>query len=155
MHDDEDPGDAKHDHGRADESGVPQQLRRRDVVERIDDDRELKADEDEEERVEEVLDDLPDGDSLQTDLCRRQLRGVPAEVDAGGHGGEHGRDADQVGGDERDVPGQERDRDLGGWVVEAAPDLADQPADGEPEGDPAARADDEERSGVRPRRTTR
>ena len=61
----------------------------------------------------------------------------------------------QVGRDERDVAGEERDRDLRRRVVEPAADLADEPADDEPEGDPAAGADDEEPARVERARTSR
>ena len=119
----EDPREAQDDHGEADERRVAEEPRRGHVAERVDDDRELEADEHEQERVQEVLDDLPHRDALQPHLGSRQLRRVPAEVDPRRDGGEHGRDAHQLGRDERDVAGEERDRDLRRRVVEAPADL--------------------------------
>ena len=91
----------------AHEHGIPDELRRGDPTEGIDHDRELQADEHEEERVQEVLDDLPHRDPLQAHLRGRQLGCVPAEVDPGRDGGEHGRDAHQLRRNERYVPRQE------------------------------------------------
>ena len=45
---------------------------------------------------------------------------------------------EQVGGDEGEVAGQQRDRDLDRRVVDPAPDLADDVTDGEADGEPAA-----------------
>ena len=140
----EDPREAQDDHREAHERGVAEEPRRGDALQRVEDDRELEADEHEEERVEEVLDDLPDGERLKPDLRRRELRRVPAEVDAGRHRREDGRDAEQLGREEREVPGEERDRDLGGRVVQAQSELPHQPADHEPHEHASACADDEE-----------
>ena len=63
--DDEHPRESQQDHRQADERGVAEEPGDRDVVERVDDHGELEPDEDEQERVEEVLDDLPDGERLQ------------------------------------------------------------------------------------------
>ena len=127
----EDPREAEGDHRQADEHGVAEEPRGGHAVERVEDHGQLQADEHEEERVEEVLDDLPDGERLEPDLRRGELRRVPAEVDAGRHRREDGRDAEQLGRDEGEVAGEERDRDLGGRVVETSPELAHEPADDE------------------------
>ena len=78
----EDPEEPEHDDGAAHERGVPEEPTRRNVPEGVEHDGELEPDEDEEEGVQEVLDDPPDGDPLLTHLGRRQLGRVPAEVDA-------------------------------------------------------------------------
>ena len=57
----------------------------------------MQTDEHEQERVQEVLDDLPDGDSLQTHLRGRQLGRMPAEIDPRGHGREDGGDTQELG----------------------------------------------------------
>ena len=86
----EHPREAESDHGEADECCVADETRCGHVAERVDDDRELEADEHEQERIQQVLDDLPHGDALEAHLGRRQLGRVPAEEDPGRHGGEHG-----------------------------------------------------------------
>ena len=86
----EHPHEAEDDHGEADECRVADETRCGHVAERVDDDRELEADEHEQERVQQVLDDLPHCDALEAHLGRRQLGRVPAEEDPGRHGGEHG-----------------------------------------------------------------
>ena len=49
----------------------------------------------------------------------------PAEVEAGGHRGEHAREVELLGGEEGGVAGEQADGDLGRRVVEPAADLAD------------------------------
>src|SRR4026207_1817048 len=63
-------------------------------------------------------------------------------------GGRDGRHAEELGRDERDVAREERDRDLRGRVVEAPPDLPNEPRDGQADADPASDAPDEEPAGV-------
>ena len=67
-------------------------------------DRQLQADQHEEQRVQEEDDDLPDGVALDARLRRRELRRVRAHVDADGDGGEHGRRIQQLGRQVREVP---------------------------------------------------
>ena len=75
--------------------------------------------------------------ALEARLRRDQLRGPPAQVDAGGDRRQHAGEAELVRGDERRVGGEQRDRDLGRRVVEPAPDLGDHEADHQPDRDPA------------------
>ena len=141
MEHDEHPGEAQEDHGQAHEDGVAEEPQCGHVSERVEDDRKLEADEHEQERVQQVLDDLPHCAPLEPHLRARQLGRVPAEVDAGRHGGEHRGDPHQVGGNERDVAGEKRDRDLRRRVVQPTTNLADEPSDSEAEGDSAAGCD--------------
>src|SRR4249919_1928885 len=69
---------------------------------------------------------------------------MPAEIDSSAHGREHGRNAEQLRWDEREVAGQERDRDLRRRVVQSTTNLADDPPDSKPHRYPAERADEEE-----------
>ena len=140
----EHPREAHGDHREADERGVAEELRRRDVLERVHDDGKLQPDEHEQEGVEEVLDDLPHSHPLQASSGGRELRRVPAEIDAGRDGGENPGEAHQIGGQEREVAREERDRDLRGWVVEPTAHRTHDPAHGKPDGNAAARAHDEE-----------
>ena len=125
------------DHGGADKRRVADQLAGRIGVEAIRYHRQLQPDQDEQRGVEEEDEDLPDGKALQARLRRDQLGAPPAQVDAGGDGRQHAREAELVGGDEGGVGRQQRDRDLGRRVVDPAPDLGDQESDHQPDRDPA------------------
>ena len=125
------------DHGGADERRVADQLAGRVGVEPVGDHRQLQPDQDEQRGVEEEDEDLPDREALQARLRRDQLGRPPAEVDAGGDGRQHAREAELVGRDEGRVGREQRDRDLGRRVVEPAPDLGDHEADDQPDRDPA------------------
>ena len=107
MEDDEDPGEAHDDHREAHQRGVAEESRSGNVAERVENHGQLQADEDEEERVQRVLDDLPDRKPLETHLRGRELGRVPAEVHPRAHGCEHRRNAQQLGRDEREVPRHE------------------------------------------------
>src|SRR6185436_19846378 len=144
LQDHEDPREAHGDDREADKRRVPDQRSRRDAFERVHDDGELEPDQDEEERVQEVLHDLPHGDGLQPHLRRGQLGREPPEVDARRDGGKDGRDAEQLGGDEREVAREERDGDLRRRVVDATAELPHEPSHGQADPDPADDADDEE-----------
>ena len=85
----EDPHQADDHHHARDERSLRDQLAQRAIVEPLDDQRELQADQDEERGVEEEDQDLPDGDPLDPGGRGRELGGEPAHVDADGHGGEH------------------------------------------------------------------
>ena len=113
------------------------------VVEPLDDQRELQADQDEERRVEEEDQDLPDRVPLDPGGRSRELGGEAAHVDADRHGGEHAGDADRLGRQVREVGGDEGDRDLDRRVVEPAAHGGDDRADADADRDPADRADDE------------
>ena len=89
----------------------------------VEDRPQLEADEHEQQGVQHEDQDLPDGVALEPRLHGRQLGRVPADVDADGDRGEHGRDARGLGREVGEVAGEERDRDLGRRVVEPAPDL--------------------------------
>ena len=69
LHDEEDPAEAQQDHRHAHEQRIEEELARRNVAEGVDDDG-SSIHEDEEKRVEEVLRDLPDRDSLQSHLVQ-------------------------------------------------------------------------------------
>ena len=88
--------------------------------ERVDDDRELEADEHEQERIQRVLDDLPHRDPLQPNLGGGEACASP---------GRRRRDRSEnvetpiSPRNEGDVPAQQRERDLRGWIVEPAANL--------------------------------
>ncbi len=130
-------------HGAGDQRALRDQLAERTVVEALDDQRKLEADEHEERRVEEEDQDLPDGVSLDPGGRGRQLGGEATHVDADGHRGEDARDADRLSREIREVGGGQGDRDLDGRVVEPAPDRGDDRADADADRDAADRADHE------------
>src|SRR4029079_6366732 len=72
----------------------------------------------------------------------------PPEVNAGRYGGEHCGDAHEICGNERDVPREKRDRELGRGVVQSTRNLADEPSDEEAEGDSATSCDQEQATRV-------
>lgn len=80
------PDESDDDHGEADERGVAEKGRDGDVPERIEHDRQLQPDRDEEERVQQVQHDLPHRGALEPDLRGRQL----------GCGWASSREADQL-----------------------------------------------------------
>ena len=133
--------DADHDHRDRDDRRVGEQ--RPGHVQPVDDPAQLQPDEREEQRVDEEDEDLPERVAGEPRLDVRQLRRVPAHVDADRHRGQHARDADRGRGQVGEVAGEERDRDLGRRVVDAAAHLADDVADGEPDRDAADHVDDE------------
>ena len=82
-------------------------------------------------------------------VCGRgELGRAPAEVDAAGDGREHAGEPELVGGDEGGVGRQQRDRDLGGRVVEPLADLGDHEPHGQPDRDSARRRAEELEPGV-------
>src|SRR5439155_16332988 len=81
--------DARNDHCQGDEEAPPHELRGRESGERVEDPRQLKTDEDEEQGIENEGEDLPGGSSLKPRLEGGELRRAPAEVDAGGDHCEH------------------------------------------------------------------
>ena len=119
--------------------GVPEQLLPGETVELVENRSELEADEPEQERVQEEVEDRPEPVALEPRVDGRQLRRVPAHVDACRDDGEHSRHAERSGRQEGDVAGQERDRHLERRVVDAEADEADHPSDHEPDRDPTQR----------------
>ena len=67
------PRKAQADHRDAHERGIAEEPHTGDVAEGVDDDRQLQADQHEEEGVQHVLDDLPDRQTLQANLGGGQL----------------------------------------------------------------------------------
>ena len=109
----------------------------------VEDHRQLKPDQHEEQRVQDEHDDLPHGVTLDACPCRRELGRMRAHVDADGDGREHCRRVDQLGRDVGEVRAEQGDRDLERRVVEPATHLPDDPADGEADGDAGNDAVDE------------
>jgi hypothetical protein len=132
-------GEPRRDDGAADERGVAHELAGAVGVETIRDHGQLEPDQDEEGRVEEEDEDLPQSKALEPSLGRSDLRGHPAEIDAGSDRREHAREPELVRGDEGGVGGEQRDRQFGRRVVEPPPDLRDHEPHGEPDRDPAGR----------------
>ena len=138
-----DPDHSRADDRRAHDRGVSDQRAGRAAGERVENRPELEPDEPEQERVEQEREDAPHGVALEARLRVRELRRVPADVDADRHGGEHRRHAGRLGRQVREVSGQKRDRDLGRRVIHPAPDLAKHEPDGETDRDAARDVDDE------------
>ena len=103
----------------------------------------LEADQREQERVDEEDEDLPEGVAGQSRLDGRELRCVPAHVDADRDRGEHTRDTDRGGREVRQIAREEGDRDLRRRVVDTAADLAHHVPDGEADRDAADDIHDE------------
>jgi hypothetical protein len=103
----------------------------------------LDPDQREEQRVDDEDEDLPERVPRKARLDGRELRRVPAHVDADRDGGEHARHADRGGGKKREVAGEKRQRDLGRRVLDAQTNLPNDPPDGEPNRDAADHVDDE------------
>ena len=116
---------------------------------------ELQADEDEEERVDEEDEDLPERVAGEPRALGRQLGRVPAHVDADRDGGEHAGDAGGGRGEIREVAAEHGDRHLDRRVVDTAAHLPHDPADPEPICDPAGDVQDDPARRVERARTFR
>ena len=90
----------------------------------VEDPRQLEPHEQEQHRVQQEGEDLPDRHALKAHHGRGELRRVPGHVEAGRNGRDHAREAELLGGQVGRVPGEDRDRDLGGRVVDSRADLA-------------------------------
>ena len=74
---------------------------------------------------------------MQPALNRGQLRCPPTEVDTCRHHSEHAGRLRRVRGDEREVPGHQRDRHLDRRVVQTPPNGGDQEPDNDADSDAA------------------
>ena len=144
------PHEPDPDHRRGDDAAVDDQVRAVEVLaaQVVEDRRQLQADEDEQERVEQEDEDLPHRVALHAHGRVGQARGLRAHVEAdrdrGGDAGEAELLGRQVGG----VAAHERDRDLDRRIVEALAHLGDHPADGEADRGAAEAGVDELRTGL-------
>ena len=102
-----------------------------------------RPDEHEERGVEDEDEDLPHREGLDPRRGRDQLGRVPAQVDAGGHGGQHRRDAERLGRQVGEVRRDERDRDLRRGVVERLAQQRDDVADDDADRDADDRVEHE------------
>ena len=133
----------EHDDG-GHECRVADQLQRRARFRQgVEDRRQLETDEREERRVQDEEDDLPDRLALEPRLRRRQLGRVPAHVDPDRDRRKHAGDVQRVRGEIREVPAEDRDRDLDRRVVEPAADLPDDEAGRQADEDSADDVEDE------------
>ncbi len=105
--------------------------------------RQAQPDRHEQQPVQQEGEDLPDRVALQPRLDGRQLRRVPAHVDARRDHRQHARRAQQVGRDEREIAGQKRDRDLERRVVQPQAHLPDHPSQRQADADAADHRPDE------------
>ena len=116
----------RHDDEREDDAGEDQLARR--LVEVVEHRRELQPDQDEQQRLEEEREDLPEAVRLQARRRVGDLRVARAEVEPAHHRGEDARDVQLLRPDVEQVRRQERDGDLDERVVQAPAQLADQPS---------------------------
>ena len=139
----EDPEQPDRHHSDRDQGTVEEQRARRIAVDPVEDARQLQPDEDEQRRVEQELDDLPDRVALDPGGWRRQHRRQAAHVDADGHGGEHAGDADRLRRQIGEVAAEQGDRHLDRRGVDAPPGERDDGADDDADRDAAENDDDE------------
>src|SRR5437867_7407911 len=87
------PQDANEDDREAEEQGVPDELANGNGIarQRAQDFRQLQADEDEHESVQQKFNHLPYGPAPETRAEGDDLGHSPAEMQPGGHDGEHAR----------------------------------------------------------------
>ncbi len=111
----------------------------------------LQPDQDEQERVEQELQDLPERVAREPLARGGDLRRPEADVDPRRHGREHAGAAEPLGRHVGRVARQQRDRGLDHDVVEPPPDLGDDPAGREADGDAPDAAGEELPAGVRDR----
>ena len=131
------------DHGHADDGGVAGEPGRGGAGERVHDPPQLQADEDEEQRVDDEDEDLPESVPGEPRALGRQLGCVPAHVDADRDGGQHAGDAGGGRRKIREVAAEHGDRHLDRRVVDTAAHLPHDPADPEPDRDPAGDVQDD------------
>ena len=120
---DEEPDKTRHNERRIDERGVEQELPGRVLAEAIENGGKLLADEDEEHRLQEEDEHLPEGDVLD---ARRGVgedpRVPPTAVEAVGDDGQHARDMQYLLGKHVDNVGRkQRERDEDGRIPNACP----------------------------------
>jgi hypothetical protein len=142
------PDDPRHDDDDGDGRRVADHLARRAARDAVDDRTHLQPDEDEQRGVEDEVEDLPDVEALQSRARGDDARTADAHVDARGHHREHPGHMELVGGDERCIPAEQRDRDAHLGVLGALADERDDPADGQPDRDPTDDRDEEAHHGV-------
>ena len=138
----------REDDRRGDRRGVAEQLGPRVLREAVEDDRELQADEHEEQRVGDEDEDLPDRGAREARLHLKDARGVPAEIEAGAHRGEDARDAGRLSRQVGEVAREQRDRDRRRRARDPADRLRHQVADDETDDDPRDDPDHEARAGL-------
>ena len=114
----------------------------------------LQPHEAEQQRVEEEAEDRPKAFALKTRIDGRQLRRVPAHVDAGRNHREHARGADRGRRQVCDIAREERDHDLERRIVQASADLSEHVSDRKADGDPSHDSPDEARRRVHERERT-
>ena len=139
----EDPSDANQHHRRRDQGAVTDQLPGAERVDPLDHRRQLEPDEDEQRRVQQEGDDLPDGEVLDARRRRGQPRGQASHVDADGDRSQHAGYPDRLRREVGEVGGEERDRDLDRRVVQTRANPGDDGADRDADGDPAGDRHDE------------
>ena len=133
------------DHGHGDQDGQRETVQQV-CVHPVEQRARLHAGHQEDKSFEEIDQQIPKEDSLQPRRRRNEQRPVPAHEQAGRHRRQNARTAQLLRHQEREVRGQQRQRDLDARIARPAAQAQAEPADGDAIGD---LAHDDESKGAR------
>src|SRR5204862_3717286 len=109
----------------------------------------LETDQDEQDRIDDEVEDVPDVVALQARLRERDdLRPADTHVDARCHGRQDSGDANRIRRYEGRVAGEQGDRDAYLRVLDAPADLGGDPANRDANRDAATGTEDEPQPGM-------